>query len=45
MRNNFKISWWSCGVSHPGPKGNQLFIYKFSLIKIFKTVESIKQAK
>jgi len=25
------ISWWSCRVLPPGPKGNLLFVYKFSL--------------
>ena len=28
--NNF-MSWWSCRVLPPGPKGNLLFAYKFSL--------------
>lgn|GEM_PF-5179881 len=31
------LLWWSCGESHPGPKGNWLFVYKHSLSWVFTT--------
>lgn len=37
--------WWSCGVLPPGPNGNKLFAYRYSLPSIFTTCLAKSQTK
>ena len=39
------ISWWSCRVLPPGPKGNLLFVFKHSLNYFLTTHPSEIQTK
>lgn len=38
-------SWWSCRVLPPGPKGNLLFVYKYSPHWVLRSIQPQTRAK